>query len=86
MATKAAIKDFEVEELCHFLSSSGELSEETVDKFRSNRISGNVFFDLDDADLKELLPILGDRKVVQRIIKSYQPNQTVSVFGFNSPR
>lgn len=83
MATKAAIKDFEVGELCDFLSSSGELSEEAVDKFRSNRISGAVFFDLDDADLKELLPILGDRKVVQRIIKSYQPTQTVSIFRFS---
>lgn len=80
MATKAAIKDFEVEELCDFLSSSGELSEEAIGKFRSNRISGGIFFDLDDADLKELLPILGDRKVIQRIIKSYQPpSQTVSI-------
>ena len=43
MATKAAIKDFEVEELCDFLSSSGKLWEEAVDKFHSNGISGAVF-------------------------------------------
>ena len=79
MATKAAIEDFGVEDFCDFLSSSGELSEEAVNMFRSNRISGAVFFDLTDTDLKELLPILGDRKVVQRMIKSYQPSQTVSI-------
>ena len=76
MATMAAIKDFGVEELCEFLSSY-DLSEEAVNNFRTNRISGSMFFELDAADLKELLPLLGDRKLIQGILSSYQP--TVSV-------
>ena len=60
MATKAVLEDFDVDELCDFLSSSGEISEDAVDKFRYNRISGSTFFELNEADLKELLTILGD--------------------------
>jgi len=78
MATRAALEGFGIEELCDFLSSSGKLSEDTIEKFRYNRISGSTFFELNEVDLKELLPILGDRKVVQRIIASYKPSLTVS--------
>lgn len=78
MSTKATVEEFDVEELCEFLSSSGDVSEDAVEKFRSNRISGLTFFELDEADLKELIPCLGDRKVIQRILKSFLPSQTVS--------
>ena len=84
MATKAALEGFAIEELCDFLSSSGKLSEDTIEKFRYNRINGSTFFELNEADLKELLPIVGDRKVVQRIIASYQPSLTVSEFYFSA--
>ena len=77
MATMSAIKDFTVEELCEFLSSY-DLSEGAVDNFRTNRICGTTFFELDTTDLKELLPLLGDRKQIQRILSSYQPTVSVS--------
>lgn len=83
MATRAALEDFGIEELCDFLSSSGKLSEDTIEKFRYNRISGSTFFELNEADLKELPPILGDRKAVQRMIASYQSSLTVS-FKFSA--
>ena len=74
MATMSAIKDFTVEELCEFLSSYN-LSEGAVDNFRTNRICGTTLFELDTTDLKELLPLLGDRKW---ILSSYQPTVSVS--------
>ena len=66
MATMSAIKDFTVEELCEFLSSY-HLSEGAVDNFRTYRICGMTFFELDTTDLK------GDRKKIKRILSSYQP-------------
>ena len=74
MATMSAIKDFTAEELCEFLSSY-DLSEGAVDNFRTNRICGTTLFEF---DLKELLPLLGDRKQIQRILSSYQPTVSVS--------
>ena len=62
MATKATVEEFDVEELCDFLLSSGDVSEDAVDRFRSKRISGSTFFEL---DFKELIPCLDDRKIVQ---------------------
>ena len=78
MATKATVEEFDVEELCDFLLSSGDVSEDAVDRFRSKRISGSTFFELDEADFKELIPCLGDRKIVQKVQKSFLPSQTVS--------
>ena len=73
MATIAAIEDFDVEELCDFLASSGDISEDGINNFRTNRIGGSIFLELNAADLKELLPLLGDRKLVQKLISSYKP-------------
>jgi hypothetical protein len=58
--TMAAIKDFGIEELCEFFSSYDH-AEEGVNNFRTSRISGSMFFELDAADLKELLPLLGEK-------------------------
>ena len=46
MATKVVPEDFNVEELCDFLSNSTELSEDAVAKFRTHRISGSILFEL----------------------------------------
>ena len=82
MATRAAIEDFGTEELCDFLSTSGDISEDGINNFRTNRISGSTVFTLDAADLKELLPVLGDRKIVQKLISSYQPSEPVSPYMY----
>ena len=71
-AIKKPGEDFGVEELCKFLSSY-DLSEEGISNIKGNRISGSMFFELDAGDLKELLLILGDRKLIQKILSSYQP-------------
>ena len=79
MATVAEIKNFGIEELCEFLGSSGEISEDGIANFRTNRINGFTFFELNDTDLKELLPLLGDRKLIQRLITSYQPTISYNI-------
>ena len=73
MATKAAIEDFDVEELCDFVASTGNVSEGGLQNFQKNLICGSTFFDLDATDLKELFPLIGDRKAVQKLIVSYHP-------------
>ena len=69
------MEEFDTDELCDFLGSTGNVSEEGVQNFKTNLISGSTFFDLDLADLKELLPLMGDRKAVQKLIASYRPTQ-----------
>ena len=65
MATKAAIEDFDVEELCDFVALTGNV-------FEGGLITQyGLYFDLDATDLKELFPLIGDRKVVQKLIASY---------------
>ena len=61
MATTAEIKQFDIEMLCEFLGSSGELSEDVISNFRKNSINGDTFLELIDADLKELLSLLGEK-------------------------
>ena len=73
MATKAAIEHFDVEELYEFLASTGTVSEDGLQNMRKNLISGSTFFDLDSTDLKELLPLVGDRKAARKLIESYHP-------------
>ena len=55
MATRKDIEDFNTEELCDFLSSTADISEDGVKNFQTHLISGRTFFDLESEDIKELL-------------------------------
>ena len=81
MATRTAIKDFNTEELCEFLKSTGNISDEVIENFRTNLITGSTFIELDMDDLKELLPLVGDRKIVRKVILLYNPTSPeVSIY------
>ena len=80
MTTKREIENYDVEQLCDYLIKLGYLSEETVASICQNRISGVIFFELGDDDLREIAPTLGNRKVLQKLIRSYAPTpQTTMV-------
>ena len=71
------------EELCEFLAMKlgSEVAEETVNTVRSNRISARSFLDLKEDDLKELTPLMGDRKALFRLIKLYSSIVSLSAFS-----
>lgn len=73
MATKREIESYDVEQLCDYLTQLGQLSEEMIASIRQNRVNGVIFFDLGDDDLREIAPTLGDRKTLQKLIRSYAP-------------
>ena len=71
------------EELCEFLATKlgSEVAEETIDTVRSNRISARSFLDLKEEDLKELTHLMGDRKALFHLIKSYSSIVSLSALS-----
>ena len=59
------------------------VARESIEAFRENRINGESFLELTDDDLRELIPKLGERKAVQRLIKSYCPQQPINEVCFS---
>ena len=80
MASREEIEALSIEELCDFLQQLNVLSVETVASLRINRISGAAFLELSNSDLREIVPPLGDRKEIEKIIYSYVPKEPVSHF------
>ena len=52
------------------------VARESIEAFRESRIN--------DDDLRELLPKLGERKAVQRLMKSFLPQQPINVVRFHT--
>ena len=74
MATRSALSKFSSEELCKFLLDKILLiGEDTIMKFREQRVDGSVFLDLNTEDLKELTSTLGERKAIEKLLKQYEP-------------
>ena len=59
------------EEFGDFLSERG-LHEDAVSAFVSQRVSGAAFLKLSEDDLKELIPIIGDRILVRELLRECQ--------------
>jgi len=67
------IQKFTVTELCSWLESKEDITEDIISAVETNRVNGKTFVDLSDGDLKELFSVFGDRKAVQRIVESLKP-------------
>lgn len=68
------------EEFSEFLEAQGAHGD-IIASFSSNRISGEVFLNLSEDDLKELLPVIGDRVYVRRLLQNaLETTSTVSIF------
>ena len=61
------IKDLTCSEFSEYLTREG-VHEEVIAIFSANRICGETFCDLTE-DLKELLPVVGDRVRIRRLLK-----------------
>ena len=80
MASFNDIKSFSVDELCNWLEGKEDITTDTIATMEGNRINGRTFIDLNENDLKEMFPVLGDRKAVERTVKSIKPTpQIVSI-------
>ena len=87
MANKEDIQQFSKQDLHLYLID--ELGEEvggdTLDTFEEHRITGKAFLELDDNDLQQLAPRIGEQKAVKRLIASLKPPTTqVSVCNLHS--
>lgn len=75
MATSEEIKKYSVDELASFISMKMEGQVDSPDtialKFKENKITGRIFLDLTLDDLREILPLIGERKAVKSLVDSY---------------
>ncbi len=57
--------------------------EDILEILETNRVNGRILIELTEEDIKELFPVLGDRKAVQRVVDRLKPQPKacqVSVF------
>ena len=75
MATRKDILMFSVPELCEWLYEElkDDVREDCIQALRSNWVNGRTFLDSTEDDLKELCPLLGERKAVYRIVEKLRP-------------
>jgi len=64
----ADIAEYDCQQLSDYLLSSG-IREECAAAFTDNMINGEAFFSLSEEDLKELLPVIGDRILIRKLLK-----------------
>ena len=60
------VERFPVEQLCQLLSDL-QYSTELLQNVRENAVTGNVFLQLSDEQLKEIAPKLGDRVQLKKL-------------------
>ena len=77
MASFNEIKNFSVVDLCNWLEAKEDITTEIITNMETNRVNGRTFVDLNEADLREMFPALGDRKAVQRIVHSTNPGPQI---------
>ena len=75
MADRSEIESLNFNELKEFLSTklNDEVSQESLNNLETNRVSGKTFLQLDDGDLSQLFPLIGERKAVKRLIDECTP-------------
>ena len=74
----ADVRSLSISELCSLLKEKG-LDNDVVEVFRSNKIDGAVFLDLNREDLRELgIVALGDQKKIEKIRSFQLPINEVS--------
>ena len=78
MASRVEILKLTVDGLYGYLRQHLErdtVGSETIEAFRESRINGESFLELTDEELLEIIPVLGERKAVKRLIDSFNPRQ-----------
>ena len=75
MATMLEIQGFSVSELSNFitlkLEGKVDSPESLAAVLKENKITGKMFLNLSPDELKEMIPIIGERKKIKEIIDSF---------------
>ena len=58
------------DELCDMVVAQVDDSERIISTLRENKITGRTFLILEDDDLKELFPVIGDRLELSIMLKN----------------
>ena len=66
--TMARIEEMGIDEFCDYLLEEKEFHSDVVTSFSRNRISGATFMGLSEDDLKDLVPVIGDRVNVRKLL------------------
>ncbi len=79
MATRAEFERLNATEVKEFLVDllHDEVQEESLAVLEDNRVSGKTFFKLDDEDLREIFPLMGERKAIKRTIEEHKPKEVL---------
>ena len=86
MASRPDVSRISVDGVFEYLAQMLDqdiVARESIEAFRESRINGESFLELTDDDLRELIPKLGERKAVLRLIKSFRPQQPINVVCFS---
>ena len=76
----ASFVNFSPEEVADLLQERG-ICEDTTDEFIKNRVSGAAFLKLTEADLKDLVPLIGVRTEVRDILAECKEVQRFNMIG-----
>ena len=75
METMTEVQDFSISELSNFISlklqGKVDSPESIAAVLRENKITGKIFLDLTADELREMIPTIGDRKMVKEMIDSF---------------
>ena len=79
-SSRKEVKLMSVVELCSWLSDrlENDISQSCIDTVEKNRVNGKSFMELTDAEVKELFPLLGERKAMSRLLGNLKPQSQVS--------
>lgn len=65
---KSSFADFTVEDVEEYLEDKG-ISDDIVRNFRRNLVTGAAFLRLTEEDLRELVPLVGERTILRELLK-----------------
>ena len=71
------MEKLDAQEFADFLLERG-VHEDAAAAFLSNRISGENFLSISEDDLKDLLPVIGDRITVRKILQEFKVGLNVT--------
>ncbi len=81
MATRAEVEGLSVSELKEYLVGclNDKVQEESIAVLERNRVSGETFLELDDEDIREMFPLIGERRAIKRAIEDFKPKQVPKI-------
>ena len=74
------IAELDVHELKEYLVThlSEEVEQESVGVIETHKVSRKIFLELDDSDLKEMFPRIGERKAVKGLLEKARQKEKVN--------